>query len=70
MALVAQYDVELHQMDVKTTDLYENVYIVQPKDFVMEDKENLGCRLKKLIYGLKANLKAIEIWWDNTKVWI
>ena len=44
-------------MDVKTAflnvDLYENVYMAQPKGFVVEGKENLGCRLKKLIYGLK-----------------
>ena len=56
MALVAHYDIELYQMDVKTTflngDLYENVYMAQPKGFVVEGKENLGCRLKKSIYGL------------------
>ena len=57
MALVAHYDLELYQMDVKKTfrngDLDENVYMVQPKGFVMEGKERLGCRLKKSIYGLK-----------------
>ena len=57
MALVAYYDLELHQMDVKTAflngDLYENVYMAQTKVFVVEGKENLGCRLKKSIYGLK-----------------
>ena len=57
MALVTHYDLELHQMDVKTTffngDLEENVYMAQPKGFVMEGKERLGCRLKKSIYGLK-----------------
>ena len=40
MALVAHYDLELHQMDVKTTflngDLEENVYMAQPKGFVVE----------------------------------
>jgi hypothetical protein len=44
-------------MDVKTAflneDLYEDVYMTQPKGFVVEGKENLGCRLKKSIYGLK-----------------
>ena len=38
-------------MDVKTTflnrDLKENVYMKQPKGFIMEGKENMGCRLKK-----------------------
>ena len=57
MALVAHYDWELHQMDVKTAflkgDLEENVYMAQPKGFVMEEKEWMECRLKKSIYGLK-----------------
>jgi hypothetical protein len=57
MALVMHYNLELHQMDVKTTflngDLYENVYMAQPKGFVIERKENLGCHLTKSIYGLK-----------------
>ena len=43
MALVAHYDLELHQMDVKTAflnrNLEENVYVAQPKGFVMEGKE-------------------------------
>ena len=51
MALVAHYDLELHQMDVKTIflneNLEENIYMAQPKGFVMEGKERMGCRLKK-----------------------
>ena len=57
MAFVAHYDLELHQMDVKTVflngDLNENVYMAQPKGFVVEGKERMGCRLRKSIYGLK-----------------
>jgi hypothetical protein len=57
MALMAHYDLELHQMDVNTVflnrDLYENVYMAQPKSFVVEGKENLGCHLTKSIYELK-----------------
>ena len=49
MVLLAHYDLELHQMDVKTTllngDLYENVYMAQPKGFVVEEKERMRCRL-------------------------
>ena len=45
MALVAHYDLELHQIDVKTTflkgDLEENVYMAQPKCFVVEGKEHM-----------------------------
>jgi hypothetical protein len=57
MTLVTYYDLELHQIDVKMTflngNLYENVYMAQPKGFVVEEKENLGCHLTKSIYGLK-----------------
>jgi hypothetical protein len=57
MALVTHYNLELHQMDVKTTflneDLYENVYMAQPKGFVVKGNESLGCHLTKSIYGLK-----------------
>jgi hypothetical protein len=57
MALVAHYNLELHQMDVKTAflngDLEKNVYMAQPKSFVVEEKERMRCRLKKSIYGLK-----------------
>ena len=46
MALVAHYDLELHQIDVKTAflngDLYENVYMAQPKGFIVEAKERIG----------------------------
>jgi hypothetical protein len=57
MALVAHFDLELHQIDVKMVflngDLEEKVYIKQPKGFFMEGKEHMGCRLKESIYGLK-----------------
>ena len=49
MVLLARYNLELYQVDVKTTflngDLYENVYMSQPKSFVVEVKERMGCRL-------------------------
>jgi hypothetical protein len=57
MALVAHYDLELHQMDVKTVflngDLLKNIYMAQPKGFVVKEKEHMGCHLRKSIYGLK-----------------
>ena len=49
MVLLAHYDLELHQMDIKTVflngDLYENVNMTQPKGFIVEEKELMGCRL-------------------------
>ena len=57
MALVAHFDMELHQMDVKTAflngDLNEEVYMMQPEGFMTNDSGKLVCRLKKSIYGLK-----------------
>ncbi|KAL4340139.1 hypothetical protein GQ457_08G024220 [Hibiscus cannabinus] len=57
LALVAQFDLELQQMDVKTAflngDLEEEVYMKQPEGFFSSDGENLVCKLKKSIYGLK-----------------
>ena len=57
MALVAHYDLELHQMDVKTAflngDLDEDVYMDQLEGFSVKGKEQLVCKLKKSIYGLK-----------------
>jgi hypothetical protein len=57
MALVAHYDLELHQMDIKTTflngNLQKNVYMAQPEGFAVEGKEHMGYKLKKLLYGLK-----------------
>ncbi|BBG99367.1 hypothetical protein Prudu_009033 [Prunus dulcis] len=57
MALVAHFDLHLHQMDVKTTfvngDLIEEIYMKQPGGFASKGEENLVCRLQKSIYGLK-----------------
>ena len=57
MALVAHFDLELHQMDVKMAflngDLEEEVYMKQPEGFSSSDGEHLVCKLQKSIYGLK-----------------
>ena len=57
MALVAHFDLELHQMDVKSAflngDLDEDVFMKQPEGFMPVGQEHLVCKLKKSIYGLK-----------------
>jgi hypothetical protein len=56
MAIVAHYDLELHQMDVKTAFLngdLEEVYMDQSEGFATPGKESLVWKLKKSIYGLK-----------------
>ncbi|RVW13581.1 Retrovirus-related Pol polyprotein from transposon TNT 1-94 [Vitis vinifera] len=57
MTLVAHYDLELHQMDVKTAflngNIDETIYMVQPENFESNESKQLVCRLKRSIYGLK-----------------
>ena len=59
LALVAHFDLELHQMDVKTAflngKLDEKVYMDQPEGFSISGRNGnkLVCKLKRLIYGLK-----------------
>ena len=57
MAIVAHFDLELKQMDVKTAflngDLSEDVYMTQPIGFEEPGEEHMVCKLKKSIYGLK-----------------
>ncbi|MCO5561025.1 hypothetical protein L7F22_014646 [Adiantum nelumboides] len=59
LALVAIEDMELKQMDVKTTflhgDLHEDLYMEQPIGFVVHASRKLVCRLCKTLYGLKQS---------------
>ena len=59
LALVAQFDMELVQLDVKTAflhgDLEEEIYITQPDGFKVAGKENWVCKLNKSLYGLKQS---------------
>ena len=70
MALVAHFDLELHQMDVKTAflngELVENVFMAQPKGFVVSGKEHMGCHLRRSIYGLKQASRQWYIKFDQT----
>lgn len=57
MSLAATFDLEIEKMDVKTTflhgDLEEEIYMKQPKCFIIKGKEELVCKLKKSPYGFK-----------------
>ena len=70
MALVAHYDLELHQMDVKTAflngNLDEDIYMDQPEGFAKEGIEHLACKLKKSIYGLKQASRQWYIRFNDT----
>ena len=70
MALVAHYDLKLHQMDVKTTflngNLSEDIYMRQVKEFEKKGKKHLVCKLRKSIYGLKQASRQWYIKFHNT----
>jgi len=50
-------DLCLEQIDVKIAflhgDLKEDIYMLQPQGYIMLEKEQLVCKLKKSLYGLK-----------------
>lgn len=55
--MVELLDLELEQLDVKTTflhgDLDEEIYMEQPDWFVQNRNKRFVCKLKKSLYGLK-----------------
>ncbi|KAK8953906.1 hypothetical protein KSP39_PZI002954 [Platanthera zijinensis] len=63
LAIVALWDLELEQMDVKTTFLHgnleEEIYILQPEGFVEPGNEKKVCKLRRSLYGLK---QAPRMW--------
>uniref|UniRef100_A0A2N9IT68 CCHC-type domain-containing protein n=1 Tax=Fagus sylvatica TaxID=28930 RepID=A0A2N9IT68_FAGSY len=68
LALVADQDLELEQLDVKTAFLHgnleEEIFMEQPEGFKQPDTENLVCRLKKSLYGLKQSPRQ---WYKRLK---
>ncbi len=62
LALAALEDMEIHQMDVKTTflngKLEEEIYMEQLQGFVHQGGEHLVCKLHKSLYGLKQSPRA------------
>nr|GEW59996.1 zinc finger, CCHC-type [Tanacetum cinerariifolium] len=57
LAFTAIHDLVINQMDINTAflngDLDKEIYMKQPKGFVMSGHENKVCKLKKSLYGLK-----------------
>ena len=57
MDVVTHYDLELHQMNVKTIFLNEyleeEVYMDQSEGFSVKGKEHMVYKLKKSVYELK-----------------
>ena len=57
LKMVAVENLHIEQLDVKTMflhgDLEEEIYIMQPKGFMIVSKKSFKCKLKKILYGLK-----------------
>ena len=59
MAFFDHFDLELHQMDVKTTflnrEMDETIYMEQFQNFLIGDSKSMVCKVKKSLYGLKQS---------------
>jgi hypothetical protein len=59
LTLVSLLDLELEQLDFKTTflhgDLDEDINMEQPEGFVQNRRNKFVCRLKKSLYGLRQS---------------
>lgn len=63
LSYVATYNLEMHQLDIKTAFLYgefdEEIYLQQPQGFIGTGQENIVCRLHVCLYVLK---QASRVW--------
>ena len=65
-ALAAHFGWNVHQSDIVTAflngDIFEEVYVTQPRGFVKKGQEDKVCRCKKALYGLKQSPHA---WYEK-----
>lgn len=69
LSIFASEDLYLEQLDVNTAflhgDLVKEIYMHQPEGFSEEGKENMVCRLKKSLYGLKKTPRQWYMKFEN-----
>ena len=69
LAIIAFYDYEIWQMDVKTAFLNgfleEELYMMQPEGFIDPKGTNKVCKLQPSIYGLVQASRSWNICFDS-----
>ena len=69
LAIVAYYDYEIWQIDVRTAflngHLKEELYMMQPEGFVDPKNANKVCKLQRSIYGLVQASRSWNIRFDE-----
>ncbi|MCO5599121.1 hypothetical protein L7F22_053221 [Adiantum nelumboides] len=65
-ALVAHFGWDIHQSDIVTAflngDIFEEVYVMQPRGFVKKGQEDKVCKCNKALNGLKQSPRA---WYEK-----
>jgi hypothetical protein len=63
LAIIAQFDLELEQLDFKTSFLHgnleEEIFMKQLEGFKIAGNEEHVCKLKKSLYGLKQSPRQL-----------
>jgi len=69
LVIVANQDLELEQLDVKTAFLHgrleENILMKQPEGFEVQGKERYVCQLQRSLYGLKQSPRQWYMRFDS-----
>ena len=64
LGMVAVENLHLEQLDVKTSflhgDLKENIYMSQPKGFIVQGQESLVCKLRELVWSKASSKIAVQ----------
>ena len=71
LAMAVNHGMIIEQMDVVIAflngKLKEDIFMSQPPDFVEKGEEELVCRLKRSLYGLKQSPRC---WYDELRVYL
>ena len=71
LSIATAFDLEVENMDVKTTflhgDLEEEIYMKQLEGFIVKGNNELVCKLKKSLYGLK---QSPRMWYQTFDTYI